>query len=406
MRSPVIAVASLCLVAAAACGTDPDRSSGQDPQDDAALRDIAADVSYDNAAAGMRALGSDLVAVLPRDNGNLVYSPASLALAFAMLREGAEGDTAAQLDDVLHLPADRREAYNALIHQLADDGGTDVLDVNQAMFMADGFDLRPAYIKTVQGWYGADVEQTRFPEPGLADVNRWVDERTNGRVPRLFDDLDPATVLVLLNTIYLDAEWADPFDKDETEPGFFITGPGEHVTVDLMNDSRRVDYAEGDGWQAVRLPYADGTMSMWVLLPRRGGDPAAMLDAAVLKAAEDGFRERHVNLELPRWDLGSKLDLRTALSSLGLKDAWLGDYSGIAGEPGDLAVDQVVQQANITVGEKGTVAAAATGISVFRTSAHAPPDGLVFRADHPFAFVVMHDKTGVPLFEGVVSDPS
>ena len=402
-RSPVIALVSLALVGTAACGAQ----TVEQPQVDDSINDVASGVSYQTSSAGMRALGSDLAGVLPQEDGNLVYSPASLALAFALLREGAVGNTADAIDATIHFPVDRRESYQALLSSLTAASGDDVLEITQGMFVQEGFDPNQTYLDAVQRWYDTTIEQTDFGGPdALGDVNGWVDERTHGRIPELFSYFDPLTVLVLLNTIYLNAKWAEPFDASDTRPGVFTTGPDSTVTAQLMEGWRELDYAQGDGWQAVRIPYQDGTMSMWVLLPRKTGNPTDLLEADVLHAVEQGFDKRPVNLVLPRWDIESKMNLIEPLSELGLAAAWGGDYSGIAGSPGDLAVGQVIQQANITVGEKGTVAAAATGIEIFAISGEIRPEGVDFTADHPFAFVVMHDATGVPLFEGVVSDPS
>ena len=146
---------------------------------------------------------------------------------------------------------------------------------------------------------------------------------------------------------------------------------------------------------------------MWVLLPDQAdGDPRALLDAGHLAEAESAFASTNVALSLPRWDTETSADLTSVLRELGMRRTFDGgDYRALTANPA-FEVTQVLQQANITVGEEGTEAAAATAI-VGETSAPAPPPNLVkFTADHPFAFAIMHDASGVPLFEGVVADPS
>ena len=229
---------------------------------------------------------------------------------------------------------------------------------------------------------------------------------SHGRIPQLLDDLDPAAVFALVNTIYLNAKWAQPFEPSETHDDSFTTGDGSNVTVPMMHSTSELDYAEGKGWQAVRLPYKGGELSMWVLLPTGKVDPIELLSSQTLAAAGDGFAPGNVGLSLPRWDTETKADLTDLLRSLGMEETFdHGDFTALTSDP-SFAISQVVQQANITVGEKGTVAAAATAI-IGETTAIQPPDDLIeVNADHPFAFVVMHDPTGVPLFEGVVADPS
>jgi serpin B len=171
-----------------------------------------------------------------------------------------------------------------------------------------------------------------------------------------------------------------------------------------MHNDTELDLVRGEGWRAVRLPYAGGKLSMWVLLPDRGGDPKQLLRPELLGGLSDAARSTMVELSLPRWDTETNADLVPVLQDLGMRETFgTGQYPGVTKDP-RFVVSDVIQQANITVGEKGTVAAAATAI-VGEVSAM-PPQGVEFTADHPFAFAIVHDETGVPLFEGVVSDPS
>ncbi|MEP6665150.1 MAG: serpin family protein [Nocardioidaceae bacterium] len=396
------------LLLASACGSDPSSSSAAAHlESKVSMAPQAGDVSFGDLAGGQRDLGHDLATHLTTDDGNLVFSPASLAIAFAMLREGAGGGTADEIDQVIHLPANRQAAYNALLHDLADPGDGDVLELNDALFLDPSLQVEQAYLETIKKWYDAGVEQTQFPEPALGDINGWVKDKTHGRIPRLIDQLDPSSVFALVNTIYLNAKWQQPFERSETSDSDFSTGGGTNMSVPFMHSTSTLDYAEGQGWQAVRLPYRGGEMSMWVLVPTgAAADPIDLLSSQTLAQAADRFAPRAVGLSLPRWDTETTADLTDLLRSLGMKATFdHGDFTALTSDP-SFVVSQVLQQANITVGEKGTEAAAASAI-IGETSAIQPPEDLVeVNADHPFAFVVMHDPTGVPLFEGVVADPS
>jgi serine protease inhibitor len=408
-----LTTATVCtgLLLASACQSHTSGSAG-----DAAahlqasqvrMAKTAPNVSYDALSHGQLALGRDLAGRLTGDQGNLVYSPASLAIAFAMLREGAVGPTARAIDSVLHLPADRQVAYNGLLHALAEPGGSDVLDVNDGLFLDPSLRVRAGYLDALKQWYGAGIERVPFPGPALAAVNSWVDRGTHGRIPHLLDHLDPTSVFVLANTIYLDAKWQHPFDPGATSSQPFRTGAGTSVSVKTMHQTASFDYVRGDGWQAVRLPYRGGRMSMWVLLPKTGADPRKLLSASILSGLPANPATSTVRLSLPRWDISTVSDLAGALQSLGLTHVFngAGDFSALTPDS-RFSVTRVLQQADITVGEKGTKAAAATAIIGETMGAVPAPDPVTFTADHPFAFVVMHDATGVPLFEGVVADPS
>ncbi|HET7173851.1 MAG TPA: serpin family protein [Nocardioidaceae bacterium] len=407
----LLAVASACGTSAGPRATGP--THGRLLVSDAAVASPSADTSYQALTRGMRALGSELAQRLPSTDGNLVFSPASLSIDFAMLREGAAGSTATNLDSVLQLPANRRPAVNGLLHAMSYPGAGNLLQVSDGLFTAPGFAVRSSYLRAIKRWYDAGVQQVAFPQPALRVINSWVAERTHGRIPMLFQSFDPSTVAVLVNAIYLDAKWANPFLAPETTPRPFTTSAGDQVNVKTMRLTAKFDYASGRGWQAVRLPYRGDRLSMWVLLPRRStkvptaastpGSLDHLLLPKTLAAVGAGFRLRPVAVSLPRWHTTSQLNLLGVLEHLGLRTG--GDFSALSPTSG-LSVSQVVQAANITVGEKGTVAAAATGIAV-ATSAQAPPPGLVrFDADHPFAYVIADNTTGAPLFEGTVGDPS
>ncbi len=414
-RAGLSAVLGLSLFALAACGGGQTAGGlGPDPgaggkllQSKMAWSAAAPSVDFTDTADGLRRLGYGLSTQLPSDSGqgdNQVFSPASLAIAFAMLREGAGPASAAEIDKVIGLPADRQAAYNALLHELAAVGGGNKLEINDALFLDPSLAVRSPYLDAIKWWYGAGLHQTKFPEPALSDINGWVKAQTHGRIPRLLDQLAPSAVFALVNTIYLNAKWEIPFDPTETTSLPFTTAAGGTVTVKMMHRQTRYDYAAGDGWQAVRLPYAGGDLSMWVLVPAGNTDPKAVLAPGVLSTALQNATTTSVELSLPHWSTETMADLTDVLGRLGLrKTNATGQFPGITPDPSFL-ISQVVQQANITVGEKGTVAAAASDI-VGETSEPVPAQ-IHVNADHPFAYAIVHDTSGVPLFEGVVGDPS
>lgn len=410
-RQMVAGLASLGLLAAACGSATSDRPAAgrQLVAENVAMVRPTADVDYGGLANGNRRLGYVLAKELAVEatDGNLVYSPTSLAIAFAMLREGAAGKTAADIDRVLHLPADRHTSYNAMVSALRDPGAGNVLEVGNGLFVDPAFAVKPSYLVSLKKWYGAGVVQTPFPQPAQDDINAYVDVSTHGRIPHLIEELDPSAVFALINTVYLNAKWQSPFDKADTQDGPFTTADGASVTAHMMHSSGPLNYATGPSWQAVRMPYRGDRLSMWVILPRGSATPVDLLAPEVMSAASNRFRSATVALGLPRWDFDNTFDLVETLQKMGLASIFGdgADFSGLTPSPG-FTISQVLQQANITVGEKGTVAAAATAI-IGDEAAVVPPLGEVtFNADHPFAFAIVDNTTGTPLFEGTVSDPS
>lgn len=402
-------LACTSLVAVTACGTATDVNGSSAAHLEAAgvqMAEPVTDLGYDDNTDGNRQLGYDLATAIPTDDGNLIFSPASLSTAFAMLREGAVGATAEEIDRVLHLPPDRQKVYNGLLHQLHDVGAGDVLELNNALFLDESLEVKPEFLEALKKWYGAGVELADFPDPALDQINGWVEDKTHGRIPQLLDQLDPVAVFALVNTVYLNAKWEQPFDPEDTTDSTFRTPKGD-VTVQTMHKGGVYDYADDAAWQAVRLLYEGAEISMVVLLPTDQTNPVDLLAPDVLATAYRGFSPTPVELALPKWDLETRADLTGILGDLGMQSTFdgRGDFSALTPDS-SFAVTQVLQQANITVGEKGTEAAAATAI-VGRALAVPPAqDAVNFVADHPFAFAIVHDPTGVPLFEGVVADPS
>jgi serpin B len=276
--------------------------------------------------------------------------------------------------------------------------------VANGLFAQAGLPVGREFLHTLAAQYGAGVRTVDFGSAQATEtINAWVRTQTADRIRRLFDSLDPATRLVLANAVYLKADWARPFAEYPTTKEAFTRADGSTVRVPTMHLQATLRYAAGPGWQAVELPYAGGELAMWVLLPTDGAAPGPLLAPATLRTVADQLHDQRVAVALPRFDFATDLDLVTALQQLGLHTAFGpdADFSGIV--PG-LFISQAVHRANITVDEWGTEAAAVTGLA-FAISA-APPPQVTVRADHPFAFAIVHRPTRAPVFMGVVAQPS
>jgi serine protease inhibitor len=355
-----------------------------------------ADAPVAEVAAGITRVGHELAE--RATTTNWVCSPLSLAYAFAMVRAGAGGETAAEIDRVFGFPGrGLHEAFNVITHEKADR-----VRVANGLFTQHGLPVGAAFLETLATHYGAGVHPVDFARDGAEIINAWVHDSTAGRIPRLFDALSPATRLVLANAIYLKAEWRHPFAEGDTTHEHFAAAGGP-VRVPMMHLDADLAYAAGPDWQAVELPYKGADLAMRVVVPADDQAPDALLAPDLLAAVTRSLAPAYVGLAMPRFDYGSHIDLVRPLASLGLRTAFEAgaDFGGI--HPG-LRIDGAVQRATITVDEWGTEAAAATGLMML-TSMRQPPTTVV-RADVPFAYAIVHPPTGVPLFAGVVGDPS
>lgn len=355
------------------------------------------------------------------EDGNLFFSPFSISTALSMTYAGAREQTAAQLAAALGIPFDAAAWHagrNAIDLRLIEprpathDGTPITLDPTNAIFGQDGYPFREEFLRVLAEYYGAGMQALDFttdPEAARRLINAWVNDRTRDRIPELLPDdaIDTLTVAVLVNAIYFKASWQSPFGPDSTRDRPFHRLDGSTVSVPLMSGRPETRYAAGDGWQAVSLPYVGGA-SMLVIVPDGGrfADIEAGFDPDFLANLQGGLAEQTVILDLPRWESASAIDLIPALKALGIDDLFVddvADLSGIAGTD-DLYVTGVVHQANVTVDEEGTEAAAATAVVVGRTSAGPPPINLT--VDRPFIYLIRDDITGEILFLGRVLDPS
>ncbi len=352
-------------------------------------------------------------------DGNAVSSPGSLLIALAMLRAGAAGEAAAEMDEVLGLPdRNRDEAMNALLASLAaydgDPGSVDekepprkpVVHAANGLFVDKDVPTGQAFLETLAGHYGTGVYPVAFRDEAATRpaLDAWVDRNTGGRIKKAPTEYDPDNTFSLLNAVYFAAAWRSPFDPNNTSDYPFTKSGGEEISVPTMFKELELAYAEGAGWRAVELPYAEG-FAMRLVLPGPGVGPETLTAAklADVAAALDTAPEVSVLISLPKWDHTSRFDLRKVLGSLGLARTLTTTRDFDTIQP-RLTLTQAAQAANITVAEKGTVAAAVTQIDGAVTGAPPLPDQTI-DFDRPFHYQIVHTETGLPLFMGKVADP-
>jgi serpin B len=349
-------------------------------------------------------------------NGNVVASPGSLLIALAMLRTGATGKTAAEMDRTLALPPDHRdEAMSAVLASLeafdGDPGSVDeknpprrpVLHNANGLFVDKGVPTREDYLQSLARYYGTGVYPVIFQDEASTKpaIDAWVDKNTGGRIKKAPAAYDRKNTFSVLNAVYFASAWEVPFDPADTAELPFTTAGGRQVSVPTMSGVQDVASVQGAGWQAVELPYAEGFV-MRLVLPDAGASPPGAEVFADVARALDSAAPSPTRLYLPRWDHKSSFELRKVFASLGLREMLQTEADFDSIQTG-LKIKQAGQSANITVAEKGTVAAAVTQINAEATSGAAPLK--VIRFDRPFQYEIVHVETGLPLFTGKVADP-
>lgn len=347
---------------------------------------------------------------------NVVCSPLSLLLALCMLRTGASGETAEEMDAKLGLPPDGGVAAAVgFLAELAEfDRGLPadtsvlperpLLNLANALFFGGRVVPGASFRAKVAEYFGADVlplESIR-PEERRAAMDSWVRRHTAGEVSEAPGEPPGETGLSLLNTVFFAASWEAPFEEDRTTARVFRLRDGSAVEVPMMRRWLDARYAEGPGWRALELPYSEG-FAMQLLLPRAGSPMRTKALAAACEAlAEAPYMA--LDLRLPRWKHGADLDVLPVLASLGLERT-LGpcpDFESIA--PGT-RITAAKQAVTMQVAEAGTVAAAVTHIEVMATGIPDPARPKHVSFSRPFLYQVVHEESGMPLFMGRVEDP-
>ncbi|PKL57208.1 MAG: proteinase IV [Methanomicrobiales archaeon HGW-Methanomicrobiales-6] len=413
-----------CIVAG--CTDTPQTTSGQSapPAGQETPGPVAEGTG--NVSAGNNRFAADLYRHLASDPGNagknIFFSPYSISSALAITYEGARGTTADEIGSVLHLPQNetlRRAGFAGLDAVLNSGDENYTLRTANALWAEETYPFLPEYVDTAARWYRANVTNLDFindPEGSRATINRWVEEKTEDKIRDLLPagSVDPMTRLVITNAIYFKGTWVKQFDPAETTEEEFRVAPGETVQVQMMHrtdEDAIYGYTETESLQVLRMPYAhaDGTeLSMLVLLPQEDNLTAAeeALDARTLSGIQDSMIDQRVRVVFPKFTLETTYSLPQVLATMGMPTAFTNaaNFSGMDGTE-DLFISDVVHKAFVDVNEEGTEAAAATGVVMNLASAPMEDKTPVFRADHPFVFLIVEEDSDTILFAGRVVNP-
>lgn len=414
---------SLLLSSAFSCGLP---AGGGSSAQSSRPRDVTAAPtdSVRSAVKSQRTFGLALYRdVANSERGNLFLSPYSIGVALSMTSAGARGTTAAAFTSTLGIelqPEAWHQAINDLERQLNSRGQTATtatpfkLSTANRLYAQADLSFVPAFLDTLAGQYGADVGLVDFVrqlEPARQTINRWVDDRTQHRIPELLQKgmISESTRLVLVNAIYFRAAWAKQFLAVNTAPAAFLTSATASKMVPFMHGEVRVRATQLHGVEVVELPYDGDQLSLVVLMPAQG--ELANLEASLTAATFDELRAaatpETIELSMPRFEIRSPLLLRSHLEGVGLGVAFSSgaDFSGLSNET--LNISEVVQQAFVTVNETGTEAAAATAVIFTRDGGILGYPQVPRRVDlnRPFVFAIVDRATQALVFMGRVTEP-
>ncbi|MBU9719956.1 MULTISPECIES: serpin family protein [Bacillaceae] len=371
------------------------------------LGQLSTDDMRTKIGAGMQDFSNSLLQELFQYDSNLVVSPYSAVTTLSMTSAGAVGPTKTEMKDVLGVPQLSDEELHTVHMALIDTLNSHrriTLHTANSIWHKKGVTFNQETLQLIEDFYEADVKEITNEQ----DINDWVAEKTNGNIENIVEHIDPQTMMFLLNTVYFLAEWHDPFISEYTVDKEFHTFDGSSVTVPFMTQGKEYKYDINENYEIIRLPYRMGKFSMEVLLPSENStleDTIVKLNSGQIEwTSPSTYYEGSIHL--PKFSFSSNSSLTTPLKNMGMKiamDENLADFSNLSEEV-PLFIDDVLQNAFITVDEEGTEAGAVTVVEM--AAGGVPTSNFHMNVNRPFLFRIIHEETGVVMFIGNVVDPS
>jgi len=372
------------------------------------------------AAEANNTFAANLYTRLMEGDGNLFFSPFSISTALGMTYGGARGETATQMAKVLRFAAEQEKTHAAfqewleILEKIQETGAVELRTAN-SLWPDKKYPFLPEFLALARRHYGVTItpcDYTGNPESARLRINSWAEQMTKDKIKDLLPSgaVTSLTRLVLANAIYFKGKWAVQFNPQQTKEAPFFLGNGATAPALFMRQKGSFGFAQHPELSILSMNYQGGDLSLVVLLPA-GKDGLGKLEKNLTPERLANWIKsppsREVEVLLPKFKIKKPVELSRTLARMGMPDAFsevTADFSGLDGRKNHLYISGIHHQAFVEVNEEGTEAAAATGVVVGLRSIPAPPP--VFRADHPFLFLIRENRTGGILFMGRVANPS
>lgn len=344
---------------------------------------------------------------------NVFISPLSVSMALGMTMNGAANQTYQEMKNTLEFAGlseqEINEGYKSLIELLVNLDEKVLFEIANSIWYRNTFSVEQPFLETNQFYFNAEIRALDFGAPGSPDIiNGWISEKTHQKIKKVIENIDPMTVMFLINAIYFKGDWLYQFDEDYTRDEIFYKAFNDPIQCKMMTMRSKFDYYEDETVQIIDLPYGDGLFSMTVFLPQFGQDPNAFiasLDGNRLHKYLNALSADSVTLSLPKFKVEYKITLNDILIAMGMPQAFTegsADFSRI--NPNfRLFISKVLHQTFVQVDEEGTEAAAVTVVEIGYTSVG--PKIIYMRVDHPFFFIIRERETNTLLFMGKLTEP-
>jgi len=377
----------------------------------------ASDVTTDVIASAIGVFGQKMYQHLAANSTELVYSPLSIHSVMSMTSLGAKGRTSGEMTYTLGVDGIQggpHQGYHYLLQKLNTATEADLYTGN-GVFVNPHYRIESSFVQSAQDLYSAkagEFEPMAAQGPERA-INDWVVNTTHGMIKDILPmySITPNTAMVLINTLYFNATWETPFKTFLTKPKTFQQLGGTTSQVEMMTDSRSMQYKSSASLQThvVQIPVKGGRFSLYVLVPHQA-DGLSQLETQLssLPSSDSlytGLQDTYVHLEIPKFKVKSVFELKDTLKAMGMVAAFdenLSDFTGLVKNP-NAYISSVRHQAVLEVQESGITASAATAVTIVSRGELVMAKPVDVIADHPFLFVLRDDVTGAVLFQGKYS---
>ena len=363
-------------------------------------------------AAAAADFGVRLFKTSIEEGENTLISPLSVLYALAMTANGADGETLAQMEQVLSMDVDNLNSYMLAYLELLPESKDYKMSLANSIWFKDdpNFAVEQSFLQTNADYYGAGAYKAAFDEGTRNDINNWVKEHTDGMIPEIIDEIPDEAIMYLVNALAFDAKWADEYEEHQIREGRFTMEDGTRQDVDMMH-SEEYTYLEDDLATGFIKYYKDRKYAFVAMLPNEGVSVSQYVDSLTgehLRELLNNPQDLTVFASIPKFETEYDIEMSEVLQEMGMTDAFdwrVADFSKLGTYNVDgmnICINRVLHKTFISVSEQGTRAGAATAVEMVAEGAMEIVEFKEVVLDRPFVYMLIDCETNLPFFIGTM----
>ena len=404
---------AILLVFAMALGmTACSQVSANDLMKDVPAKAVDVLPDMDAGAAAAADFGVRLFKTSIEEGANTLISPLSVLYALAMTANGADGETLAQMEQVLGMDVDNMNSYMLAYLDLLPETKDYKMSLANSIWFKDDpdFIVEQSFLQTNADYYGAGAYKAAFDEGTRNDINNWVKEHTDGMIPEIIDEIPDEAIMYLVNALAFDAKWADEYEEHQIREGSFTMEDGTRQDVDMMH-SEEYTYLEDDLATGFIKYYKDRKYAFVAMLPNEGVSVSQYVDSLTgehLRELLNNPQDVTVFASIPKFETEYDIEMSEVLQEMGMTDAFdwrVADFSRLGTYNVDgmnICINRVLHKTFISVTEQGTRAGAATAVEMVAEGAAEIIEYKEVVLDRPFVYMLIDCETNLPFFIGTM----